>query len=112
MSDQSWPALPLSDWQDTYETPPLWTQIVGKIRMKLSPKLNHWWHSTLYVNTRGLTTSPIPYGGDAFEMQFDFLDHRLDIMIGAGRRASVALVPLPVAEFYTKVMSALGSLGI
>ena len=112
MSDPSWPALPLDSWQDTYSTLHLWTQIAGKIRMKLSPKVNHWWHSTLYVNARGLTTSPIPYAGDAFEMQFDFLDHRLDIITAAGRRTSVALAPQPVAEFYARVMSALGSLGV
>jgi hypothetical protein len=112
MSDQPWPSLPLDAWQDTYATLHLWTQIVGKIRMKLSPKLNHWWHATLYVNARGLTTSPIPYAGDAFEIQFDFLDHRLEIITAAGRRTSVALTRQPVADFYTKVMSALGSLGI
>src|SRR5581483_4693163 len=107
-----WPALPLDSWQDTYETLHLWTQIAGKIRMTLAPKLNHWWHCTLYVNSRGLTTSPVPYGGEAFEIQFDFLDHRLDILTTAGRRTSVPLTPQPVAEFYTKLMSALGSLGI
>jgi hypothetical protein len=112
MSDLSWPALPLDSWQDTYTTLQLWTQIAGKIRMTLTPRINHFWHSTLYVNTRGLTTSPVPYGGDAFEMQFDFLDHRLDILTAAGRRTSVPLAPQPVAEFYTRVMSALGSLGI
>ena len=112
MSDLSWPALPLDAWQDTYATLHLWMQIAGKIRMKLTPKVNHWWHSTLYVNARGLTSSPVPYGGDAFEIQFDFLDHRLDILTAAGRRTSVALAPQPVAEFYTRVMSALGSLGV
>ena len=73
---EPWPTLPLNAWQDTYDTLHLWTQIAGKIRMKLAPKMNHWWHATLYVNARGLTTSPIPYGGDIFEIQFDFLDHR------------------------------------
>jgi len=112
MSDQPWPALPLDAWQDTYATLHLWTQIAGKIRMTLSPKVNHWWHSALYVSARGLTTSPIPYGVDAFEIQFDFLDHRLEVITAAGRRTSFALAPQPVAEFYTKTMSALGSLGV
>ena len=112
MADLSWPALPLDAWRDTYQTLQLWTQIAGKIRLTLAPKLNHWWHSTLYVNARGLTTSPIPYQAEDFELQFDFLDHRLDILTTAGRRTSVPLAPQPVARFYTQVMSALGSLGI
>jgi hypothetical protein len=112
MSDLSWPALPFDAWQDTYATLHLWTQIAGKIRMTLSPKVNHWWHSALYVNSRGLTTSPVPYGNGAFEIQFDFLDHRLEIITAAGRRTAVALAPQPVAEFYTRLMSALGSLGV
>jgi hypothetical protein len=112
MTDFSWPALPLDAWQDTHDTLHLWTQIAGKIRMVLSPKLNHWWHVALYVNSRGLTTAPIPYGQDTFEIQFDFLDHRLEVLSSAGRRTSFALGPHPVAEFYAKLMSALGSLGI
>ena len=77
--DSLWPALPLDAWQDTYTTLHLWTQVVGKIRMALSPPLNHWWHATLYVNARGLTTSAIPFQGGTFEIQFDFLDHVLEI---------------------------------
>ena len=112
MSEIRWPALPLDAWQDTYQTLQLWTQIAGKIRLTLSAKVNHWWHTTLYVNARGLTTSPIPYGAESFEIQFDFLDHRLEVLTSGGRRTTVVLKPMPVAEFYTKVMSALGSLGI
>ena len=78
-SDPLWPSLPLAAWQDTYLTLHLWTQIVGKIRMTLSPPLNHWWHATLYVNARGLTTSPIPFRDGVFEIQFDFVEHRLEI---------------------------------
>ena len=107
-----WPPLPLESWQDTYQTLHLWTQIVGKIRLTLTPKVNHWWNVTLYPNARGLTTSPISYGAETFEIQFDFIDHRLDISTCDGRRASVTLEPLAVAEFYGKVMSALNSLGI
>ena len=68
----------------------LWTQIVGKIRMTMSPPLNHWWHATLYVNSRGLDTSPIPYGDGAFEIQFDFLKHRLEISTSGGPSATAA----------------------
>jgi hypothetical protein len=108
----SWPALPLEAWMDTYQTLHMWTQIVGKIRMMLSPKLNHWWHTTLYVNARGLTTSPIPYGGGVFEIQLDFIDHQLEIITSDGERESFALAPEAVAVFYGRVMGALRSLSI
>jgi hypothetical protein len=109
---QSWPALPLEAWLDTYQTLHMWTQIVGKIRMKLSPKLNHWWHTTLYVNARGLTTSPIPYGGGVFEIQFDFMEHQIEILTSDGERESFTLTPEAVAVFYDRLMAALRSLGI
>ena len=112
MPELSWPALPLESWRDTYQTLQLWTQIAGKVRLTLAPKVNHWWHTALYVNARGLTTSPIPYGGEDFEMQFDFLEHRLEVSTSSGRRASVPLEPQTVAGFYKQVMAALGSLGI
>src|SRR6266567_4221296 len=72
-----WPALPYEAWKDTYETLHMWTQIVGKVRLELSPYMNHWWHVTLYVTPRGLTTSPIPYRNGIFEVIFDFIDHNL-----------------------------------
>jgi hypothetical protein len=90
----------------------MWTQIVGKIRMTLSPKLNHWWHTTLYVNARGLTTSPIPYGGGVFEIQFDFIRHEIEILTSDGQRESFALAPEAVAVFYDRLMAALRSLSI
>src|SRR4051812_47010117 len=96
MIESRWPALPLDAWQDTYNTLQLWTQIAGKIRMTLSPKVNHWWHSTLYVNARGLTTSPIPYGTETFEIQFDFISHRLEVLTSEGPRTAFALQPMPV----------------
>ncbi len=71
---ESWPALPFEAWKDTCQTLHLWTQIVGKVRMELSPLVNHWWHVTLYVTPRGLTTSPIPYQGRTFAVNFDFID--------------------------------------
>jgi hypothetical protein len=77
---EAWPALPLEAWQNTYRTLHLWTQIVGKIRKTLTPLINHWWNVTLYVTARGLTTSPIPYAARTFEIHFDFIDHKLDIL--------------------------------
>ena len=89
MSDpERWPALPLNEWQPTYRTLHMWTQIAGKIRMTLSPPLNHWWHVTLYVNSRGLTTGPIPYPPGVFEIQFDFEKHTLDVSTSEGTSAS------------------------
>ena len=111
-SDPLWPSLPLAAWQDTYLTLHLWTQIVGKIRMTMSPPLNHWWHATLYVNARGLTTSPIPFRDGIFEIQFDFVEHRLEISTSAGARRSLPLGPISVAEFYTTLMKALHGMGI
>jgi hypothetical protein len=111
-SDLFWPALPLEAWRDTYLTLHLWTQVVGKVRMTLSPPLNHWWHATLYVNARGLTTSPIPYGSGTFEIQFDFLEHVLEIRTCDGAIRTLPLQPMPVAEFYRWVMGQLHSLGI
>jgi hypothetical protein len=111
-STLSWPELPLSAWQDTYLTLQLWTQVVGKIRLKLSPPLNHWWNVTLYVNARGLTTSAIPYGGGTFEIQFDFLEHALEIRTSHGAVRTLPLRSMPVAEFYCWVMDELHSLGV
>lgn len=107
-----WPELPLEPWQDTCATLQLWTQIVGKIRLALSPRVNHWWEVPLYVNARGLTTSAIPYGEGIFEIQFDFVDHKLIIQTSSGSSKIFPLKPQTVAAFYAQVMSALKSLGI
>jgi hypothetical protein len=88
----------------------MWTQIVGKIRLTLSPWTNHSWHVTLYVTSRGLTTSPIPHGSDTFEMQFDFIDHQLLIDKSDGARRRLELKPQSVAEFYRMVMKTLNDL--
>jgi hypothetical protein len=90
----------------------MWTQIVGKIRLMLSPKVNHWWNVALYVSPCGLTTSPIPYGSGAFEIQFDFVNHQLEIFTDTGARNWLVLSPQPVAAFYEKFMASLHSLGI
>jgi hypothetical protein len=107
-----WPALPLAAWQDTYATLHLWTQIVGKVRLALSPPLNHWWHVTLYVTPRGLTTSSIPYGTRTFEVAFDFLDHTLWIQSSDGARRAMGLYPRSVADFYREFLALLRALGI
>lgn len=110
--NEPWPKLQLDQWQDTYETLHLWSQIVGKIRMSQMPWINHSWHVPLYVTARGLTTSPIPYGTRAFEIDFDFSDHRLHIATSAGERLSFDLQPISVAAFYRQVMQTLGELEI
>lgn len=110
-ADKSWPALPLKDWLDTYHTLHLWTQVVGKVRLALSPKINHWWSTSLYVSPRGLATSAVPYGLEAFEIEFDFIDHRLEIRSSTGQRKSFELRPESVAAFYDRVMTTLRSMG-
>src|SRR6266481_2288169 len=92
-TSEMWPALPLSEWADTYATLHMWSQIVGKVRLALSPRVNHWWEVPLYVSARGLTTSPIPYDRGTFEVQFDFIDHKLDIVTTGGEISSLPLVP-------------------
>jgi hypothetical protein len=83
-TSSTWPELPLAKWKDTYETLHMWTQIVGKIRLKLTPLENHWWNVTLYVTPRGLTTSAMPYGGLQFQIDFDFIAHFLRIETSDG----------------------------
>jgi hypothetical protein len=107
-----WPPLPLEAWLDTYQTLHMWMQIVGKVRLELTPLANHWWNVTFYVSPRGLTTSPIPSGDRLFEITFDFIDHQLDIQVSDGRRKSLPLFPRTVADFYREFMAALRSLGI
>ena len=110
IQDGDWPKLPLEQWQDTYETLHLWSQIVGKIRLSQMPWINHSWHVPLYVTSRGLTTSLIPHGTRGFEIDFDFSDHRLHIGTSEGERRSFSLKPMSVAVFYGKVMQALSEL--
>ena len=113
MADRdAWPSLPLGEWLETYNTLHLWKQIVGKIRMALSPPQNHFWHVTLYPNARGLTTGPIPCGTEVFEMQIDFRAHALDIWTDGGERRVLPLRAEPVASFYERVMEALRGLDI
>ncbi len=107
-----WPSLPLDAWQDTYATLHRWTQIIGKIRMKLSPLVNHWWNVPLYVTSRGLTTSPMWHDGHICQIDLDFMSHEMVITTDKGDMRSVALAPRSVADFYAETISTLGSLGI
>jgi hypothetical protein len=109
-TSNQWPPLPFAEWKDTAITLHMWTQIVGKIRLTLSPWTNHSWHVTLYVTSRGLTTSPIPHGSHTFEIQFDFIDHQLLIDKSDGARRTIQLKPQSVAEFYRIVMKTLRDL--
>ena len=111
-SAQRWPELPYAAWKDTRDTLHLWTQVVGKIRLALTPWLNHSWHVALYLTARGLTTSPISGGAFSFQIDFDFIDHRLRITTSDGRAREITLRPMTVAEFYAQVMAALDELGI
>jgi len=108
----TWPELRLDDWQETCATLHLWTQVVGKIRLALTPWLNHSWHVVLYVTTRGLTTSPIPHGERSFSIDFDFIDHKLIFAVDDGRVRQIDLKPRSVADFYATVRAMLDDLAM
>jgi len=107
-----WPALPLEQWEDTFATLHMWSQIVGKTRLALAPMTNHWWNVTLYVSARGLTTGPMPCGERTFEIEFDFLDHVLALRVDDGTTRTMPLVPRSVANFYREYLGLLETLGI
>jgi len=109
---EAWPALPLEAWSDTCATLHRWIQIVGKVRLTQSPWINHCWHVTLYVSSRGLTTSPIAYGNRTFQIDFDFLRHRLEINVSDGSTGGFALVPQSVAAFYRRLMQEMARLDL
>ena len=109
---ECWPVLPLDSWKDTYATLHMWTQIVGKVRLRLTPLVNHWWNVPLYVSARGLTTSRIPYGQRAFELWFDFIGHQLVLETTHGISKTLPLEPRSVAEFYEEFMAMLRTAGI
>jgi hypothetical protein len=110
--NSAWPDLPLQAWQDTYATLHMWTQIVGKIRLALTPWINHSWHVVLYLTTSGLTTSPIPYRDRTFQIDFDFIEHRLVIRTSDGAARQFPLLPCTVADFYREIFAALRALDI
>jgi hypothetical protein len=107
-----WPSLTLAEWRDTHDTLHMWMQMVGKTRLALAPKQNHWWHVPLYVSSRGLTSSPMPYGAGAFEVEFDFIDHRLTVTTSEGAIRGIPLRAQAVADFYREYVSLLDGLGI
>ena len=110
--EEKWPALPLAAWRDTCDTLHMWTQIVGKLRLALTPLVNHWWEVPLYLTSRGLTTSPIPIGARNFDATFDLIDHVLRIETSDSHSETIALRPRTVADFYADVMATLHRLGI
>ena len=107
-----WPELPYAAWRDTLQTVHLWAQIVGKVRLTLTPWVNHSWHVPFYVTARGIGTSPIPYGDIIFEIDFDFVGHRLLARTSKGDEASLALAPQSVAQFYERVFALLKGFGV
>ena len=112
MNIDDWPILRFAEWQDTCATLHMWTQVVGKIRLAQTPLVNHWWNVPLYVSSRGLTTSAMPYEDRIFEIEFDFIDHELLIKCSDGAATTLKLRPQSVADFYAEIMAALRSLGI
>ena len=108
----SWPSLALHEWRDTYATLHMWTQIVGKTRLALAPMVNHWWHVVLYVSTRGLTTSPMPWGERTVEVELDFISHDLVVRTSDGDTCRMPLRAEPVAGFYHRYLELLRSLDI
>jgi hypothetical protein len=111
-SNELWPKLPLEAWQDTCATLHMWTQIVGKIRLQLAPMINHWWQVAFYLTSRGFTTSPMPYNSKYCQIDFDFIEHKMNITADNGNTRSIELKPLSVADFYKLTMETLNSLGV
>ena len=107
-----WPPLPYLEWRATYETLHMWTQVVGKIRLVQTPWINHSWHTPFYVTSRGITTSPIPHGARTFQIEFDFIDHRLLIETSAGAASAMPLRSRSVADFYAELFARLAELGV
>jgi hypothetical protein len=112
IASSAWPRFPVDGWDQTAATLHMWTQVVGKVRLALAPPQNHYWHVPLYVSTRGLTTSPIPYGSELFEIAFDFVAHQLELTTSWGPTRSLPLSSRSVADFYAQVMAALRELGV
>src|SRR5580704_17341369 len=112
LSDVPWPILRFDRYKDTVETVHLWAQIIGKIRLRQMPWINHSWHVTLYVTPRGLTTGSMPYAGGTFEIHMDFIDHEVKVSTSSGRRDSIFLYPRSIADFYASLFDMLRRLEI
>ncbi len=106
-TNQNWPDIPFDEWKDTLDTVQLWVQIAGKIRLRKMPWINHSWHTTLYVSPRGLTTGSIPFENGIFQIDFDFLNHRVLISSSTGKNEQVDLYPRSVADFYKELFEKL-----
>ena len=111
-AEERWPALPYERWKDTVATLHMWLQIVGKVRVALVPWVNHQWHVTLHLTSRGLTSRPMPCDGGTFQIDFDLVEHELLVMKSDGRRGRVALEPRSVADFYHALMTELAGMGV
>ncbi len=107
-----WPALPWEEWKDTATTLHMWMQMVGKTRLALTPRENHWWNVPLYVTPRGLSTWSIPHHDDLFDLEFDFIDHRLQVRVSSGESKAIALRPQSVAAFYEEYLDLLRSFNV
>jgi Family of unknown function (DUF5996) len=112
MTPSAWPPLPVAEWQETRDTLHLWTQIVGKVQLARTPLISHWWNVALTVTARGLSTPMLPAESASFQMEFDFIDHRLVVSLDSGTRRTMALVPQSVADFYTGLMGILDDVGV
>ncbi len=112
LGNDAWPGLPFQEWKETYVTLHMWTQVVGKIRLARTPWINHSWHTTLYLTSRGLTTSPIPHGTRTFQIYFDFIDHKLLIQTSDGGLKTMPLAPRSVADFYNELFARLAELNL
>src|ERR1700738_3677098 len=110
--NEALPALPFDSWKQPLATLHMWAQIIGKVRLKLCPLVNHWWNVPFYVTARGMTTSAMPYQQRGIEVRFDFIEHTVAIETSEGRVVTIALVPQSVAECYEKFMAALAELGV
>jgi Family of unknown function (DUF5996) len=111
-TDSTWPKLPYTEWKDTCSTLQLWTQVVGKVRLALTPWINHSWHVSLRVTARGLGTPLISSNGNHFQVEFDLIDHILWLRSSDGHRRQLMLKPMPVAEFYFEFLQLLADVGI
>jgi hypothetical protein len=109
---EAWPEAPVEGWLETCATIHMWTQIVGKVKLARAPRLPHWWHISLHLTARGLTTGPLPNGRDMFQIDFDFIDHRLVIATSDGRREDMKLASRPLPDFYEKFTARLAALGV
>lgn len=104
--------LPYDEWRDTLETLHMWTQLVGKVQLALAPPVNHWWHVTQHVTSRGLTTGPLPHGARTFQIDLDLVEHNCRVVVLDGDGGQVPLRPMTVAEFHDALMAELDALGL